>query len=80
METCIIKSPLGFTKIVGDEDGVASVIVLNKIELSEGESNSLSFPRKWESICRSTRFLIALRLAGMTEKGANKKAPPCWQG
>ena len=49
METCIIKSPLGFTKIVGDEDGVASVIVLNKIELSEGESNSLSFPRKWES-------------------------------
>jgi methylated-DNA-[protein]-cysteine S-methyltransferase len=32
METCIIKSPLGFTKIVGDADGVASVIVLNSEE------------------------------------------------
>ena len=43
MEECIIKSPLGFTKIVGDADGIASVIVLNNIELSEGESNKLSF-------------------------------------
>ena len=32
METCIIKSPLGFTKITGDEDGVASVTVLNSEE------------------------------------------------
>ena len=32
METCIIKSPLGFTKIVGDEDGVTQVTVLNSEE------------------------------------------------
>lgn len=32
METCIIKSPLGFTKIVGDEDGIASVSILNSEE------------------------------------------------
>lgn len=32
METCIIKSPLGFTKITGDLDGIASVIVLNSEE------------------------------------------------
>ncbi len=32
METCIIKSPLGFTKITGDVNGIASVIVLNSEE------------------------------------------------
>jgi len=32
METCIIKSPLGFTKIVGDQAGIASVTVLNSEE------------------------------------------------
>ena len=32
METCIIKSPLGFTKIVGDEDGISQVTVLNSEE------------------------------------------------
>lgn len=32
METCIIKSPLGFTKIVGDGDGISSVTVLNSEE------------------------------------------------
>lgn len=32
METCIIKSPLGFTKITGDLDGIASVTVLNSEE------------------------------------------------
>ena len=32
METCIIKSPLGFTKIVGDIDGITSVTVLNSEE------------------------------------------------
>lgn len=32
MEECIIKSPLGFTKIVGDLDGITSVIVLNSEE------------------------------------------------
>ncbi len=32
MESCIIKSPLGFTKITGDEDGITSVTVLNSEE------------------------------------------------
>lgn len=32
METCIIKSPLGYTKIVGDEDGIVSITVLNSEE------------------------------------------------
>lgn len=32
METCIISSPLGFTKIIGDEDGISSVTVLNSEE------------------------------------------------
>ncbi|WP_040254429.1 methylated-DNA--[protein]-cysteine S-methyltransferase [Psychroserpens mesophilus] len=29
MESCIIKSPLGFTKIVGDNDGISEVTILN---------------------------------------------------
>ncbi len=32
MESCIIKSPLGYTKILGDEDGISSVTVLNSDE------------------------------------------------
>ncbi|GAA4802882.1 methylated-DNA--[protein]-cysteine S-methyltransferase [Litoribaculum gwangyangense] len=32
MESCIIKSPLGFTKIVGDENGIMSVSILNSEE------------------------------------------------
>lgn len=32
METCIIKSPLGFTKIIGDEDGITSITILNSEE------------------------------------------------
>lgn len=32
METCIIKSPLGFTKIIGDENGISSITVLNSDE------------------------------------------------
>ncbi|AXP80509.1 Methylated-DNA--protein-cysteine methyltransferase [Mariniflexile rhizosphaerae] len=32
METCIIKSPLGYTKISGDTNGISSVIVLNSEE------------------------------------------------
>ena len=32
METCIISSPLGFTKIVGDDDGIVSITVLNSEE------------------------------------------------
>ena len=31
-ETCYINSPIGITKIVGDEDGIASVYVLNSTE------------------------------------------------
>lgn len=32
METCIIKLPLGFTKIVGDEDGITSIYILDSDE------------------------------------------------
>lgn len=32
METCIIKSPLGFIKIIGDIDGISSVTILNSEE------------------------------------------------
>lgn len=32
MDSCIIKSPLGFTKIVGDNSGLASVSVLDSEE------------------------------------------------
>ncbi|MDD7887207.1 methylated-DNA--[protein]-cysteine S-methyltransferase [Flavivirga sp. 57AJ16] len=43
METCIIRSPLGYTKIEGDINGITSVNVLNNINFSEEESNKLSF-------------------------------------
>lgn len=49
MESCIIKTPLGFTKITGDANGIASVTVLNPLNTSEGETTNLSFPKKWES-------------------------------
>lgn len=32
MEGCIINTPLGFTKITGDDDGISSVTVLNSKE------------------------------------------------
>ena len=32
METCIIKSPLGFIKISGDEDGISAISILNSEE------------------------------------------------
>lgn len=32
MQNCIIKSPLGFTKLVGDDEGISSVVVLNSEE------------------------------------------------
>lgn len=32
MEECIINSPLGYTKIVGDAEGITSIIVLNSEE------------------------------------------------
>lgn len=32
MKTCIIKTPLGFTKIIGDEAGITSVTILNSEE------------------------------------------------
>ena len=34
MDTCIIKSPLGYTKIVGDVHGISSVTVLDSEEKS----------------------------------------------
>lgn len=32
MESCILKSPLGYVKIVGDPDGISTVAVLNSDE------------------------------------------------
>ena len=32
METCIIKSPLGYTKIIGDDYGISQVTILNSEE------------------------------------------------
>lgn len=32
MENCIIKSPLGFTKIIGDQAGITSISILNHEE------------------------------------------------
>lgn len=32
IETCFIKSPLGYTKIVGDDYGIVSITVLNSEE------------------------------------------------
>ncbi len=32
MESCIINSPLGYTKITGDIDGITSVAILNSEE------------------------------------------------
>lgn len=32
MVSCIIESPLGYTKIIGDEDGIQSVTILNSEE------------------------------------------------
>ena len=32
MKNCIIKSPLGYTKISGDEDGITEVTILNSEE------------------------------------------------
>ncbi|MEM5563464.1 methylated-DNA--[protein]-cysteine S-methyltransferase [Psychroserpens sp. AS72] len=32
MESCIIKSPLGYTKIIGDDDGISQVTILNSEE------------------------------------------------
>lgn len=51
-ETCYITSPLGITKIVGDQDGIASVSVLNYKtfgEAYEGEPNNLLFSKERES-------------------------------
>lgn len=35
METCFINSPLGITKIVGDENGIAEISVLSEGKISE---------------------------------------------
>ena len=39
METCIITSPLGLTKIVGDKDGISQVTVLNEDISTESETD-----------------------------------------
>lgn len=36
METCIISSPLGYTKIIGDNDGITQITILNS---EENETN-----------------------------------------
>ena len=42
MPACIINTPIGFTKIVGDNDGISSVSILNtKEDLSEIIAESL---------------------------------------
>ena len=42
MESCIVKSPLGYTKIVGDINGIQSITVLNSDEqVSKSIPNSL---------------------------------------
>lgn len=41
METCFISSPLGITKISGDENGVALISVLSEGELSTTIPNQL---------------------------------------
>lgn len=41
METCFISSPLGITKISGDENGVAVISVLSEGELSTTIPNQL---------------------------------------
>lgn len=41
METCFISSPLGITKISGDENGVAKISVLSEGELSTTIPNQL---------------------------------------
>ncbi|PNQ74719.1 cysteine methyltransferase [Hanstruepera neustonica] len=33
MDSCIIASPLGFTRIIGDDDGIESITVLNSEEI-----------------------------------------------
>ena len=43
MSTCYIETPLGNAKIVGDNDGVSSVSILNTIEkISESIPEELS--------------------------------------
>ncbi|WP_142784417.1 methylated-DNA--[protein]-cysteine S-methyltransferase [Changchengzhania lutea] len=34
MESCIISSPLGFTKITGNEDGISAITILNSEEIA----------------------------------------------
>jgi methylated-DNA-[protein]-cysteine S-methyltransferase len=35
METCFIKSPLGTTKIIGDENGISKISILEEGEISK---------------------------------------------
>ncbi|WP_372754829.1 methylated-DNA--[protein]-cysteine S-methyltransferase [Mariniflexile sp.] len=68
MKTCIIKSPLGFTKIVGNQDGICSVVVLNSEEKitdnipTELEDCVIQLQQYFEGI--RTHFSLKLNLKG----------------
>ncbi|MFD2542833.1 methylated-DNA--[protein]-cysteine S-methyltransferase [Lacinutrix gracilariae] len=49
MQTCNIKTPLGLTKITGNQDGVASITVLNPTNLSNKEPNNGSLQSEQET-------------------------------
>ena len=37
METCVVKSPLGYTQITGDENGIVSISIMNSEEIPTKE-------------------------------------------
>ncbi|EGV42980.2 methylated-DNA--[protein]-cysteine S-methyltransferase [Bizionia argentinensis JUB59] len=42
MEICIINSPLGYIKIIGDADGISSIIILNTDLPAEAEGEKIT--------------------------------------
>lgn len=67
-EYCIIKSPLGYTKIVGDWDGIASVSVLNseekETEIIPKELQDCAIQLKEYFECKRTSFNLNLNPDG----------------
>ncbi|MDX1278091.1 methylated-DNA--[protein]-cysteine S-methyltransferase [Oceanihabitans sediminis] len=57
MVECIINTPLGYTKILGDSDGIASITVLNQIEHFEEETNKKEFLKNQESTIKTTDII-----------------------
>ena len=45
-ENCIIKTPLGFAKIVGDNDGISEITILNSEEKERLKQKQLEEDRK----------------------------------